>query len=126
AAALLGLARALAEVGSTGEIAQRIAEAVPDVVRCTWAGVALWHEEDRVFEVVGSWPTTTEESGVRPIGISDSAGLAELVRTMEPCLLDASTAGPDDAARLRDWSIERMALAPIVVRGELRGTVSAV
>ncbi len=126
ASALLGLARTLAEVGSTVEIAQRIAEAVPSVVRCRWAGVSLWHEDDEVFEPVGSWPSGPGVPTFSPLASHESSGLARLVRTREPHLLDVETAAPDDAARLRGWMVERLALAPIVVRGELRGCISAV
>jgi diguanylate cyclase (GGDEF)-like protein len=43
--ALLALARALADAGTSGEIASRIVDAVPGVVDCDRAGVYLWQPE---------------------------------------------------------------------------------
>jgi diguanylate cyclase (GGDEF)-like protein len=43
--ALLQLARALADAGTSGEIARRLVDAVPGVVDCDRAGVYLWQPE---------------------------------------------------------------------------------
>ena len=43
--ALLRLARALADAGTSGEIASRLADAVPGVVDCDRAGIYLWQPE---------------------------------------------------------------------------------
>ena len=124
--ALLGLARTLADVGSTAEIAQRIAEAVPSLVTCDRSGVALWHSDEREVEMVGSWPQPVEEIGLGRIAVDLLPGASELVRCLEPMLVDVDDVAPSDVAILRSLGIARVALAPIVVRGELRGIVSAV
>jgi diguanylate cyclase (GGDEF)-like protein len=122
---LLGLARTLAEVGSTQEIAQRIAEAVPTIVRCGRSGVAVWRPEDRTLDLLGAWPRPVAEVSVGPIALDSLPGAAEVARTLVPALVDIADCSPSDAAMLRTLQVERVALAPIVVRGELRGTVSA-
>jgi diguanylate cyclase (GGDEF)-like protein len=43
--ALLHLARALADAGTSQEVARRLADAVPDVIDCDRVGVAVWNAE---------------------------------------------------------------------------------
>ncbi len=126
AESLLGLARELAEVGSTVEIAQRIAEAVPSIVRCERAGVSLWHPESRTLELVGAWPMSVAETGVVPARIDDDVALAAMVSTLRPIVVDAEGAGSQLGEYMRSFEFERVALAPIVVRGDLLGSVSAI
>jgi diguanylate cyclase (GGDEF)-like protein len=53
ASALLRLARALASAGASGEVAQRLVDAVPDVVDCDRVCVYLWDGEHIVLRAGG-------------------------------------------------------------------------
>jgi diguanylate cyclase (GGDEF)-like protein len=58
--ALLSLARALAEAGTSGEVARRLADAVPLVVDCDSVDVLLWSE------TAGALVSATTEEGEDP------------------------------------------------------------
>ena len=126
AESLLGLARRLAEVGTTDEIAQRIAEAVPTVVRCARASVSRWDADDRTMRLVGAWPDAGDTEGYRPVRVDETEGARRLVETMGPVLLDRKGASIYDTGLLDEVGANQVAAAPIVVRGELLGMVTAV
>jgi diguanylate cyclase (GGDEF)-like protein len=63
--ALLSLARAMADAGTSHEVAARLADAVPGVVDCDRVGVCIWDEERGVL--VHS-ATTRPGPGVEPSG----------------------------------------------------------
>jgi diguanylate cyclase (GGDEF)-like protein len=75
--ALLGLARALAVAGTSGEVARRLAEAVPMVVDCDRVGVYLWepargelvrrastHSGSAMGDAAAEWSRTPSPGGV--------------------------------------------------------------
>ena len=64
--ALLGLARELAAAGTSAEVAQKLAESVPQVVDCDRVGVYLWDETRH--ELIRS--AITQVHGEEPIQIA--------------------------------------------------------
>jgi diguanylate cyclase (GGDEF)-like protein len=58
--ALLNLARALAEAGTSGEVARRMVDAVPEVVDCDSVDILLWNE------AAGALVSGTLEEGADP------------------------------------------------------------
>lgn len=125
AESLLGLARALAELGTTGEIAQRIAEAVPTVVACDLAAVMLWDPSDRSMSFAGAWPHPIEALGIDRFTL-DQVPAARLIIDEHQA---ASIALPTTDGLLRSLMLasgaRQLAAAPILIRGELYGMVLA-
>ncbi|MBK5224443.1 MAG: sensor domain-containing diguanylate cyclase [Acidimicrobiia bacterium] len=126
AEALLGLAKVLAEVGSTDEIAQRIAEAVPSVVRCTSSSVLRRDELDRTMTVAGSWPLAPEPSVETYVVAVDGTKVSSLVVSeLRPMFMATNDTVGAERASLDEHGVTHVAAAPIVVRGELLGMVAA-
>jgi diguanylate cyclase (GGDEF)-like protein len=125
AESLLGLAKVLAEVGSTEEMVQRIAEAVPTILRCARSAVSLWHPEVRVLETIGAWPRPEGPLLAHRVPVDGMPNARRVVEGLVPMLLEREHAVGDEAALLDRLDARVLAVAPIVVRGELLGTVTA-
>jgi diguanylate cyclase (GGDEF)-like protein len=95
--ALLTLARALAQAGTSAEIARRLADAVPTVVDCDRVAVYLWDEDDN--ELVRAAHAPIDESA-GPV-VSDRSRWAPVAGgTLEAFLRNPNRAaqfvGPED------------------------------
>jgi len=124
AESLLGLAKLLAEVDSSEAMVQRIAEAVPNIVRCAQSAVSLWYPDERVLETIGAWPSV-ENLEARRVSVDSHPGALRLVEGLVPVIIDRQGAMGDEAGLLHRLDAHVLAVAPIVVRGELLGTVTA-
>jgi diguanylate cyclase (GGDEF)-like protein len=114
--ALLQLARALADAGTSGEIASRLVDAVPGVVDCDRAGVYLWQPERGELvrrattrpgvehpQDLGEWRRTPSPGGPLERLLNDPRP--------EPMFIDANSGGPV----LRELSAAIGAVASILV-----------
>jgi diguanylate cyclase (GGDEF)-like protein len=114
--ALLRLARALADAVTSGEIASRLADAVPGVVDCDRAGVYLWDPDHGELvrrattqpglkrpEDVGEWRRAPSPGGPLETLLNDSRP--------EPIFIDANSGDPV----LRELSATIGAVASILV-----------
>ena len=114
--ALLQLARALAGAGTSGEIARRLAGAVPDVVDCDRVGVYLW-EPDRgelVRRAVNQHGSALAEDTERWSRAPSPGGQLEKLLNdprPEPIFIDADSGDPV----LRDLAAAIGAVASICV-----------
>lgn len=125
AEALLGLARHLAEVASTREIAQRIAEAVPSVVRSNLAAVTVFDPDQRTLEFVGSWPHPVEQLGFDTVELDDVPLVREVVDDQTPAFVRTDDTDGLLRSLLRATGAACVGGAPIVIRGEVAGLVLA-
>lgn len=125
AEALLGLARHLAEVASTREIAQRIAEAVPSVVRSNLAAVMVLDPEQRTLEVVGSWPDPVEQLRFDAVELDDVPLARTVVDDQTPAFVRTEDTDGLLRSLLRATGAACVGGAPIVIRGEVAGIVLA-
>ena len=126
ARALLELARALAAATTSDEVAQRLVEAMPEVVDCDRVSLWLWDNDARELTcraVSGNATPNTFDEQIRP---EDSPNLAAQLEhpEPEPIFFDLDT---DDLVVRRQ--MERgggvaAISAPIVARGEFLGTLS--
>jgi diguanylate cyclase (GGDEF)-like protein len=125
AEALLDLARVLARVGSTAQIAQRIAEAVPNVVKCDLSAVMLWEPTARTLSFVGSWPHPVDALGFDTVKVDDIPLLAQITADLAPRF--TTTAETEGMLRtlLMVAGAECASAAPISIRGEFIGLVIA-
>ena len=124
AKALLGLARGLAEVGTVEDIANRLAAAVPVVVRCESAAVYVYDELAEVLRLRGT--SDRPASGRQPpaaIGVDMLPNLQQLIRHPAPIILrSGDVTGP---AASGFTGLEMAAFAPIVSKGRFHGAVAA-
>ena len=125
AESLLGLARLLSGVGSIEEIAQRIAEAVPSVVRCDLAAMLTWNPDSRRLTFAGAWPHPVDALGIDSIDIDDVPLAREVIDEHAP--RHRATADTDGVLRslLRVAGASSVAAAPVIIRGEVVGMVFA-
>ena len=124
AEALLGLARELAEVGSTDEIAQRIAEAVPNVVRCTSSSVFRWDATTNTMRLAGGWPNGVPDD-FGSIPVEGMLVASRVVEDRRPVFTATSETVGAERAIFAEHGVEHVGAAPILVRGELLGMVAA-
>src|SRR5205807_1002079 len=127
--ALLELSRAVAQVTTGDEVAQRLVKAVPAVVDCDRVGVFLWSEQDdaltcrAVTELAGSASDLLLD--VR-IGASDSSAIAEQIERAEtrPLNFDPETADAFIGRVMRRMGSVALVLVPIVAHDHYYGFIS--
>ena len=125
--ALLSLAHALAQAGTTAEIVQRLATALPSVVDCERASVWLWDECEcclRSAYTVGYDPVAAAEHERTVIRPSDSPMLAKMLAGPAPVFLSPDMKDGYLRALLRRLDLVASAIAPITVRDEFLGVLS--
>ncbi|MGY6501253.1 MAG: diguanylate cyclase domain-containing protein [Acidimicrobiales bacterium] len=125
AESLLGLARALSELGTTAEIAQRIAEAVPTVVPCDLAAVMLWEPDGRAMRFVGAWPHPVDTLGIERFHLDEIPAAAPIIEDHAAASISLADADSLLRSLMLASGAEHLAAAPILVRGELDGVVLA-
>ena len=125
--ALLSLAQALAQAGSTAEVSGRLVDAVPDMVDCDRVGMALW--DDVAGELTSAAARGyTHEQQQRLDGITvrpeQAAYLAQLLKDPQPLFVDASTADPLLSRSIAELGACAFVVVPIVVREAFLGTLT--
>ena len=127
AEALLSLAEDLAEVGSRGDVARRLAEAVPAVAACDQAGVWLWDVEAGCLRLLAEFPQggPTGKRTAQALSASDIGELADLVRHPVPFVVSAEDAVPAVRSLMQADGLTRCAVVPLVARGTFLGAVAA-
>lgn len=128
ASALLDLSRALAEVATPAEVAQRLAEAIPSVVDCDMASVMVWDPVSERLLLAGGLGVLPEmETLMRDVGVgmSDTPLLASMLASPEPLFLRLDM----DDDYVQGLLVASQAVAgvvvPIVARGRFVGIVTA-
>jgi diguanylate cyclase (GGDEF)-like protein len=128
ARALFGLARALANVTSREEIAERIIAAIPDMVDCDSSTVSLWNPERQIMEVAaaaGADPAGDALIRSVPVGRADTPRLDQMLTEMKPQFLDIDESDAFLAKRMRAGGMVAAAVVPIAAGGEFLGIVTA-
>ena len=128
ARALFTLARALANVGTPVELAERIIAAIPDMVDCDSSTVSLWNHDSQMLELAAAVGMDPEgEALLRsvPVRLSDTPRLTEMLADMKPQFLEMSTSDAFLAERFRAGGLSAAAVVPIAAGGEFLGIVTA-
>ena len=128
ARALLGLGRALADVGSPEEVAARVAAAVPAVVDCDVASVCLWDEGAGALRVVASLGLAEDvQAQLEALQFTPAQWpLLERLRTEQrPIFVDDEDDDPFVGALLALIGAETVVVVPVVARGRFLGIVAA-
>ncbi len=125
-AALLSLARTLAEASSPEIVANKVSWAVSQIVSCLTTCVFLWDKEGRSLVLssgIGVPARIEKHLSEVGIGVTDTPQLARMLEFHEPILFNYETA--DDYQRsLMKPGENCIAIVPIVARGEFYGAIS--
>jgi diguanylate cyclase (GGDEF)-like protein len=124
---LLSLSHALAQAGTSGEVADRLAAAVPEVVDCDRIGVWLWSEREQLLTCQSVWGRKPEQ-GQYLLGVSlspdDTPHLSRMSTEPEPVFFDETTEDKVIRGLMATIDASVLAVVPIVARGEFLGALS--
>ena len=129
ARALLELSRAVAAAGTSEEVAQRLAEAVPAVVDCDRTGVFVWDEAERVLVCKSAFGhSDTQDELLRELRIttSDTLHLGEMLTAAQPgpLFFDRDADDPFVRRLLDDFGSKAVVVVPIAARGSFFGILT--
>jgi diguanylate cyclase (GGDEF)-like protein len=116
---LLSLSHALAEAGTSEEVAERLSAAVPEVVDCDKIGVWLWdHLEQKLSSAAGTGRTSEQAEYLRGLTISpkDTPNLAQMIAAPEPQFFAKGTDDPFVSKLMSTLDVVGMVVVPIVAR----------
>jgi diguanylate cyclase (GGDEF)-like protein len=123
---LLGLAHAVAQAGTSQEIAKRLAAAVPEVVDCDRIGVWLWDPSRNELRSTASWGRTVAQEAFlqgRTLSPETVPALRALIEQQMPLFFESGT---DDAAvadLMAALEVVAVAVVPIVAREAFLGAL---
>jgi diguanylate cyclase (GGDEF)-like protein len=121
--ALLALGKVLAEEPNQAELAQRLAEALPEIVRCDQADVLLWDAGDARLARAASTVLTEVDSTPAPTKAVRDAGLANrLLEIATPTPVSMSS-DPILCSILSVTGLASGVLVPITARNTLFGVL---
>ena len=124
---LLELAQVLAVVGTSGEVAERLARAVPRVTGCDEVSVWLWDKEASLLRL-GAWldaDGNNRARGKRTFTNDDMPGLEDMARVPHPFVIEASSADPLLSGPMAESGLTHAVVVPVAARGQFLGLVSA-
>ena len=121
--ALLALGKVLSEEPNPAEVAQRLAEALPEIVRCDQADVLLWDAGDAVLARAASTAEIDDGSApVGPMAVRDT-GLANRLREIATPTVVSTTSDPILSSILSVTGLRSGVMVPIAARNTLFGVV---
>lgn len=124
---LLSLSHALAQAGTSLEVAERLAAAVPEVVDCDRIGVWLWDHVAQNLKSLAAWGRTPEQSAyMDALGISpdDTSYLRRMIAVPEPQFFDSATDDPYIGGLMSTLEVVALVVIPIVARDIFLGTLT--
>ncbi|HEY4450916.1 MAG TPA: diguanylate cyclase [Solirubrobacteraceae bacterium] len=124
---LLALSHALAAAGTSVEVAERLAAAIPDVIDCDRTAVWLWNAPQRSLQVLASWGQTAETgpalAGLRIVP-GDTTSLQRMLTHPQPILFEQSTDDPFVGGLMRSLEVVALTVVPIIARGAFLGILT--
>jgi diguanylate cyclase (GGDEF)-like protein len=124
---LLSLSHALAQAGTSEEVAERLAVAVPEVVDCDRIGVWLWDEREQQLTCQSVWGRVAEQASyLQGLTISpeDTPHMSLMATEPQPLFFDEATDDPLIRELMRTLQAAVMTVIPIVGRGTFLGVLS--
>jgi diguanylate cyclase (GGDEF)-like protein len=125
---LLALSQALAQAGTSEELAERLVVAVPEVVDCDGMAVWLWEEDQQQLRSLASWGRDpARAAALRGLSISarDTPLLEEMVVNHRPVFFKQGEADdPFVRSLFSQLDLAALAVIPIVARNGFRGALS--
>jgi diguanylate cyclase (GGDEF)-like protein len=125
--ALLKLSHSLAQAGTSEEIAERLAIAIPEVVDCDRMSVWLWDESDEQLTSLSVWGRKPEQANTllgMSVSPNDTPLLAGMATDPEPLFFDAATEDPFLHHMMTSLEASMLAIIPIVIRDAFLGVLS--
>jgi diguanylate cyclase (GGDEF)-like protein len=120
---LLALGMALAEKSSRAEVAQRLADAVPEIVGCDHAHALLWDDGDALLTRVASSSRTAIEPVAPEATSLRSVGMAGRLLAMAAPTAVSTASDPLLASILALTGLASGVVAPITARDTLFGVL---
>jgi len=124
---LLALSHALAQAGTSKEVAERLAAAVPEVVDCDRMGVWLWDEREERLRSLAVWGQNPEH-GEYLLGSSitpdDTPHLSRMITEPQPVFFDGTTEDPFLCQLMASLEVAALAVIPIVARDVFLGALT--
>jgi diguanylate cyclase (GGDEF)-like protein len=121
--ALLALGKVLAEESTRGEVAQRLADALPEIVRCDQADVLLWDAGDALMARAASTaPGEADGAGPGPNAVRDG-GLANRLLEMTTPTFVSTSSDPVLQSIVSLTGLASGVLVPITARNTLFGVL---
>ena len=124
---LLSLSHALAQAGTSEEIAERLAVAVPEVVDCDRMAVWLWDENEERLTSLSVWGRKPEQATFLlglTISAEDTPYLARMAVEPQPVFFDETTEDPFLCRLMATQDASVLAVVPIVARDVFLGALS--
>jgi diguanylate cyclase (GGDEF)-like protein len=124
---LLSLAHAVAQAGTSKEVAERLAVAVPEVVDCDRIGVWLWDDsEKRLSSLAVGGQKSEHDEYVLGLTITpeDTPYLGRMISEPQPVFFDRTTEDPFLCQLMATLDVAVLAVIPIVARGLFLGAFS--
>jgi diguanylate cyclase (GGDEF)-like protein len=116
---LLSLSHAVAQAGTSEEVAERLVAMTPEVVDCDRVGVWMWdHLEQSLRSLAMSGQTPDQAAYLRELVITpdDTPLLAQLIAVPEPQFFDDQTEDPFLRGLMATLGMAALAIVPIVAR----------
>jgi diguanylate cyclase (GGDEF)-like protein len=116
---LLSLSHAVAQAGTSEEVAERLVTMTPEVVDCDRVGVWMWdHLEQSLRSLAMSGQTPEQAAYLRELVISpdDTPLLPQLIAVPEPQFFDDQTEDPFIRELMATLGMVALAIVPIVAR----------
>ena len=124
---LLSLSHALAEAGTSAEVAERLAAAVPSVVDCDRIAVWLWDEGENCLRSQATWRRDADRPGEpadQRISPRDTPTLQSMLLQPHPLFFEEGTHDEFVAALMRRLGVLSLSVVPIVARGVFVGILT--
>jgi diguanylate cyclase (GGDEF)-like protein len=124
---LLALSHALAEAGTSVELAERLAAAIPAVVDCDRTAVWLWDAPERSLGVIAAWGRAPEAGtaleGLK-IAPDDTPSLRRMLTQPEPLVFESGTDDVFVGALMSKLDVVVLTVVPIIARGAFLGILT--
>jgi diguanylate cyclase (GGDEF)-like protein len=124
---LLTLSHSLAQAGTSEEIAERLAVAIPEVVDCDRMSVWLWDEGEGQLTSLSVWGRKPEQAasllGLK-VSPKDTPLLSRMAIEPEALFIDDKTDDPLLSRLMTSLEATMLAIIPIVIRDVFLGVLS--
>jgi diguanylate cyclase (GGDEF)-like protein len=124
---LLALSHAIASAGTSLEVAERLAAAIPEVVDCDRIAVWLWDPRERCLKSLAAWGRTPQAAATLAevrIAPTDSPSLASMLAKPEPHFFDSQTDDLFVGQLMSKLDVVALTVVPIVAHGVFVGILT--